>query len=383
MKKVLFCGTHPGQSTGYAKISNIVTNFLADHCDLYHLAFQAQDLVPFENNEKITRIRHDLFGYDVVADIIVDKEIETVIVYNDVLVCANMINIFQKIKKDFKIILYLDLTYKYENYLHDLGKYADTIVCFNGAWENHLRSLGIHNVTTIEHPQNYPKIFEKFVKRSELGLNRDDFIILNLNRNSFRKCLDVTIDAFVQFFKMNDCNERLKLYMGCKYNYMGSYDILKTAMIYASVHGLTEAQKGLLVNSCILRPPYDDMTTEQVNNLYNCCDVGVNTCGGEGYGLCNVEHQLTGKPQIVTALDNFKEIFNEKYCCMVPIRSRIILPEELDACGGILEIPDPAEVANAMQYYYQNPHMRKIHGDLGKNHLESKEDQTKKWLDVL
>lgn len=387
MKKVLFCGTHPGQSTGYAKITNILTNYLADHCDLYHLAFQADDRVPFDDNEKITRFRDNAFGYDVVKDIIIDNQIDTTIVYNDVLVCSNMINIFEKFrenfKKDFKLILYLDLTYKYENHIHDLGKYSDQIVCFNKSWETHLRSVNIHNVTTIEHPKSFPNIFEKFMKKSELGLDRDDFVILNLNRNSFRKCLDVTIDAFVQFFKMNDCASNLKLFMGCKYNYKGSYDVLKTALIYANIHGLTEEQKGVLVNSCILRTPTDDMTTEQVNMLYNCCDVGINTCGGEGYGLCNVEHQLTGKPQILTALDNFKEIFNQKYCCMIPVRSRIILPEELDPCGGILEIPDPAEAANAMQYYYKNPHVRKIHGEMGKKHLESKEDQTPQWLPLL
>ena len=386
MKKVLFCGTYPGQSTGYAKITNIITNFLADHCDLYHLAFQSEDHVTFENNDKITRFKDDAFGYDVIKDIIIDNKIETVIVYNDVLVCANMINIFQEYKnilKCSKIYLYLDLTYKYENHIRDLSKYCDKIVCFNKSWETHLRSLNINNVITIEHPKFYPNIHEYSVNKSEIGLDENDFVILNLNRNSFRKCLDVTMDAFVQFFKMNGCQKNLKLFMGCKYNYAGSYDIVKIALVYAKIHGLAEEQTDTLINSCIMRPPQDNMTTEQVNRLYNCCDVGINTCGGEGYGLCNVEHQLTGKPQILTALDNFKEIFDEKYCCLVPVKTRMTLPLELDACGGILEIPDPAEAANAMQYYYKNPHIRKIHGEMGKKHLESKEDQITRWLQLL
>ena len=63
MKRVLFCGTYPG-------VTNYLTNFLADHCDLYHLAFQGRDDIPFESNEKIKRICVEDFGLEEVSGII-------------------------------------------------------------------------------------------------------------------------------------------------------------------------------------------------------------------------------------------------------------------------------------------------------------------------
>ncbi len=41
-------------------------------------------------------------------------------------------------------------------------------------------------------------------------------------------------------------------------------------------------------------------TDVAINDIYNMCDIGVNTSEGEGYGLCQLEHLQTGAPQIVT-----------------------------------------------------------------------------------
>ena len=38
--KVLFVSTHANQGTGYGRVANKITNFLADHVDVVFLAFQ-------------------------------------------------------------------------------------------------------------------------------------------------------------------------------------------------------------------------------------------------------------------------------------------------------------------------------------------------------
>jgi glycosyltransferase involved in cell wall biosynthesis len=56
------------------------------------------------------------------------------------------------------------------------------------------------------------------------------------------------------------------------------------------------------VNNCL--------TIEQLNQVYNACDVGINTCIGEGWGLVNFEHAATGVAQVVPDHTSLREIFN-------------------------------------------------------------------------
>ena len=51
------------------------------------------------------------------------------------------------------------------------------------------------------------------------------------------------------------------------------------------------------------------MEVEILNIIYNACDVGVNTCKGEGHGLVNHEHAACGVAQIVPNHTSCKEIF--------------------------------------------------------------------------
>jgi len=381
--KILFCGTHPGLSTGYAKVANSIVNTLARTHRVYHIAFQAVDRVDRFVNPNVNMINVPEFGYDVIQDTVQDINPDVIIVYNDVIVCSHYINKLKELEKTFKVFLYLDLTYKYQSYIPPLAEYADQIVCFNKSWERHLNTLGIWNTCTIEHQLDAGGIHKTDKSKSVIGLNDDDFIVLNLNRNSYRKCLDITMDGFIKFFKKNDCNEHLKLFMACKYNYSGSYDIMQLAQTYAKINGLDEEQTNTLIYKCILRTQADDMTSEHVNNIYNSCDVGINTCCGEGYGLCNIEHQLTGKPQVLTGIDNFKELFDESWCMFVDPVARLHVPTDIDGVGGIMEIPSSDDVAQALNFYFKNPEIRKKMGMAGREHFLNKDSDLTKWLNLL
>jgi len=54
-------------------------------------------------------------------------------------------------------------------------------------------------------------------------------------------------------------------------------------------------------------PP--NVSVETLNNIYNACDVGVNTCKGEGWGLVNFEHAACRVAQVVPNHTSCKEIF--------------------------------------------------------------------------
>jgi glycosyltransferase involved in cell wall biosynthesis len=82
--------------------------------------------------------------------------------------------------------------------------------------------------------------------------------------------------------------------------------------------------------------------------VYNACDVGVNTCIGEGWGLVNTEHAATGVAQLVPDHTSLKEIFSE-----VP---RIQCQgSETDRNYGLERpLPTPESLAELLSGYYEN-----------------------------
>ena len=54
-------------------------------------------------------------------------------------------------------------------------------------------------------------------------------------------------------------------------------------------------------------PP--NVEVDMLNTIYNACDVGVNTCKGEGWGLVNFEHAACKVAQVVPNHTSCKEIF--------------------------------------------------------------------------
>jgi len=112
-------------------------------------------------------------------------------------------------------------------------------------------------------------------------------------------------------------------------------------------------------------------------------DVGLNTSGGEGYGMCCVEHQLVGKPQVITALDNNKELFNSEWSKLLPVKARISVTEKMDGVGGVLEIPSYLDVSDALDFYYKNPQTRQLHGEQGQTYFQAKKIDMHQWLEII
>jgi glycosyltransferase involved in cell wall biosynthesis len=50
---------------------------------------------------------------------------------------------------------------------------------------------------------------------------------------------------------------------------------------------------------------------ERLNQIYNACDVGLNTCEAEGWGLVSFEHAATGAPQVVPAGSACAELWGD------------------------------------------------------------------------
>jgi hypothetical protein len=52
--------------------------------------------------------------------------------------------------------------------------------------------------------------------------------------------------------------------------------------------------------------PPTSISDDGMNQIYNMCDIGINTSDGEGFGLCQLEHLYTGAPQVITDVGSYR-----------------------------------------------------------------------------
>jgi D-inositol-3-phosphate glycosyltransferase len=387
--RILFFATYPNQPIGYARIGNILTNYLASigH-DVYYLGISNFKNIAVNRYihpnikliDALTERRPDsteLYGVDIVCDIIAKVNPDIFLIYNDVIVISRIFNQFieSKINKQFKTYVYLDLVYEFEKikFISHINAQSDHIFAFSECWKQNLIEMGVNELKIDVLPHGFDNLlFFPIVnpsKNKELfNFKEDDFIILNTNRNTYRKALDITIDAFIQFLKMNNYNPRLKLYLNLS-TQMG-YDILNLIQIICIKH---KADYQTIVNQYIFtRNQNEFLSDSKLNQLYNACDVGINTCLGEGFGLCNLEHGGVGKPQIISKTGALKDIFTSEYSTLIEPKSQLYIDGHIDEHGGYIEICSPTDFANAINKYYHNHELAKEHGEKARTHIVSK-----------
>jgi glycosyltransferase involved in cell wall biosynthesis len=375
MKKILFLATYPYQSNGYAKIANKITNFLADFYDIYYFGFSnyKDTFVKREVHENIKIIDvveeekkrglNDAFGVEIIEETINQINPDIIIIYNDIIVTCNHLNVLNNLRYEkgynFKVMSYLDLVYEYEKplYIDFVNRHVDFICVFSECWKNNLIKMGIkeNKIEVIPHGLNENVVkLDKSKCREELGLNEKDFIILNANRNSYRKATYLTVSSFVKFLKKciseNESeSQRIKLLLHCDMDNKTGYDISEITKIECIKEGLDYDR---VVNHHIIRLSNIRIDDETMIKLYNACDMGINTCVGEGFGLCSFEHISLGKPQVVSNVGAHKDIF-EGYSefTVNPVCEYYISPHT-DTHVGFIEICSAKDFSQKMSVIY-------------------------------
>lgn len=123
-------------------------------------------------------------------------------------------------------------------------------------------------------------------------------IVFNGNRAWDRKRIDLTIKGFAHFKKRST----------------------KNIFLYLHLPQVTELESQYLINCIeesevkdfiIIRRSNEMLPIEQLNWIYNACEIGINTAMGEGWGLVSCEHAVTGAAQIVPGHTHFKEVWGE------------------------------------------------------------------------
>jgi D-inositol-3-phosphate glycosyltransferase len=169
----------------------------------------------------------------------------------------------------------------------------------------------------------------------------DSFIVLNAARPDGRKRVDLTIAGFARFAAGKPANVRL-----CLHHAISNDDV--KSRIDAQVEQLG------LQDRVVLNPLGGGVADDEaLNLLYNCCDVGINTSMGEGWGLVSLEHGAAGAAQIVPDHSACTELWRGRAELLAPARRYV--PQ-----FSVLEMGEVSAdgVAAALQRLYDDPNHR-------------------------
>jgi len=399
--KILFFASYPNIGIGYSRIANIISNYLAEQGHIiYYVGISNFNtnrcnryihpnilLIDALQEEKLNG-SDELYGVNVICDNIIKFKPDIVFIYNDIIIISRIFNNFIKnnIVKDFKLYTYLDLVYKYEkpDLINHVDKFSDMIFVFSECWKQNLIEIGVNpdKIDILYHGIDNSIFYEmdRNIARKHFNFNSDEFIILNTNRNTYRKCIDKTIDSFIKFLKIKDSNPKIKLFLNMNLNEgenQQGYDILKLIQICCIKHNID--YNTVISNNIYKYSGPNIMSDETLNYLYNACDIGINTCGGEGFGLCNLEHASVGRPQIISKVGGLSDIFSNEYSTLIDPVSEIYVSNLLNYHGGYLEICSTDDYTNGMIKYYDNPELCTKHGIIAKNVLKNKYN----WENIL
>lgn len=201
--------------------------------------------------------------------------------------------------------------------------------------------------------------------RKEL-LDRSDFInapfiIFNGNRNQPRKQIWRSLMAF-SIFSKNKPDVRF-------YYHGGIIDADINVIELAEWLGIQD--KLILTN---LKRGVQTVSNEYLNLIYNATDVGVNSSIGEGWGLVNVEHAVTGAPQIIPAHSSFIELFSDCGFLIKPTDYHV--NPNISTIGLTVSVEN---LANAYEELYRNENLR---AELSKKSIEKFTHPKYDWVNI-
>lgn len=343
--RFVLVSTHIDQTTGYSKVSyNLVKQLstLTPKVKTFHFGFQRHPnrtnsrkypdgVVPYDAaaNEDP---KEEGFGYNKIHEYLDMVNPDIVMIYNDPYTIAKFIESMkhEKGKSPYKLWLYVDQVYTgiAKPLIDILHAHADRIYCFTELWKTKFLEYGpFPDTRVLEHAVD-PIAFScmsgdarKGVRRN-LGIPDDAIVILNANRNSQRKRLDLTISGFAGLLKKNPTKPYYLVIASNLQPQSGAY--YDTQRIFAEElkeNGLnfqTHARSLLLIDTS----PPNVWSDEAINQLYNAADIGINTSDGEGYGLCQLEHMYTGAPQIVTDVGSYKTFLTDSVATFIPANGK-------------------------------------------------------------
>lgn len=408
-KRIMWCGTHPIQSNGYSRVMYYISKYLGKYKDIELTIYGFQN---FNNVGGQEVLRGDIpknviiydafaneepkrsgFGEKEIGSYIKEHPQDIIIIFNDAIITtsltASIMNECGSEKKNFKLISYMDQVYKYQKneYIQLLNTYYDAIIAFTPYWKDIAFKLGIKKTMPIyvfphgfDHNLYYP--INQNIARTYYGYDEGDFMVLNLNRNQPRKRWDTTLIAWIEFVERhyhvnitkkltkNDCkinkhtSKPIKLVIGTMVDgYWNLSNLIENEVKFRDV------PLDYVLKTIITIQSPQALSDRDINILYNACDIGVNSADGEGFGLCGFEGLALGKAQVSAYVGGMREFLNDNISILIKPKINIYLDNKSNGIGGVAELTDPHEYAEAFWKYLSNPELVEKHGYRGRQHI--------------
>jgi glycosyltransferase involved in cell wall biosynthesis len=408
-KRIMWCGTHPIQSNGYSRVMYYIGKYLSKYKEIELTIYGFQNFNILGGQEVLRGdipknvIIHDAyasedpkrsgFGEKEIGGYIKEHPQDIIIIFNDAIITtsltATIINECGNYRNKFKLISYMDQVYRYQKkeYIQLLNTFYDGIIAFTPYWKEVAYKLGIRKTMPIyvfphgfDHKLYYP--IDQRIARLYYNYDDNDCMVLNLNRNQPRKRWDTTIIAWIEFVERHyNVNVTKKITKAdCKINKHTSRPI--KLVIGTMVDGYWDLSNVIenevkfrdvpldyVTNTIITVQAPQQLSDRDINILYNACDVGLNTADGEGFGLCGFEGLALGKAQVSSYVGGMREFLNENIALIVKPKINMYLDNKSTGIGGIAELTDPHDYAEAFWKYFSSPELVEKHGYKGRQHI--------------
>jgi len=349
-----------GCATGFARVNHSIINNLPEgKYNVHHLAVNYKG-DPYPDSKAPlypAMLGGDLLGMGRLAAMMKALKPDIIFLLNDVWVLNHYIDLIKKENPSQKIVCYfpvdakplraewcepivdnVDIPVAYTKF----GKSAITDL-FSGARGERVRIIPHGIDTGVFYP------IDMNIARDQLnGMEPDDFVVLNANRNQPRKRIDLTIKGFAKFAEDKPKNVKLYLHMGVE---DAGYHIIAMCERYNLA--------GRLLLTSLDMGPSKGVSVERLNLIYNSCNIGLNTSMGEGFGLVPFEHGACGKAQIMPDSSAMSEVYGGR-AYLMPIDHYDTQPGVLTE-GAVVSVDS---VAEGLEHYYQDPDARERDGKL-------------------
>ncbi len=358
--------------TGFSTVGHNILNNNVDYWDIIGLGVNYKGDphdYPYRIFPAMISGMGNIYGVDRLVNIMLTNELDVVCILNDSWVISYYLqaikeNVIGKIKTKMpKIVVYFPVDSKYHNpiWYKDFDIVSKAITYTDFGVKVVKEAVPAMEVGVIPHGvdlNNFYKLADdrREVRRALFGssIKTDEgldnlFLVLNSGRNQPRKRLDVTIQGFSLFAYNKPDNVRLYMHTGARDS---SIEVPYIAERFGVVNRLIMTN----LNVGIQKVP-----VEKLNQIFNACDVGINTGLGEGWGLPNVEHAVTGAVQVVPRHSACEELFHD---CGVLMET--ISDFTFDNSQTVGKLTSPREVARCLELLYENQDLREELSEKGR-----------------
>lgn len=317
-KTILLYGDSPLISTGFGKVSKYITEALDKDYDLTVCAINQYEDIKYQGNYKIYVSDNNPFNIAKMKFLVEEKDWDIIILFND----WNIISQFnpdiekaRKRNKDLKVIAYtpIDTEYIPSEALAPLLDY-DIIVTYTN-WgkdiienaqptlKDKVKVIGHGTDLSVFKPLSETRIRKD--RKTILSLGDNDFMVLNVARNQWRKDLPRSIQVVKLFRESPIFRKETKLmyFINSKVSDMGG-NLLDISYALEATDLVKFPDPNYFIETV-------GVTPEFLNQLYNMADVVISTSMGEGWGLPITEAMATKTPVLAPDNSSLREIIGQ------------------------------------------------------------------------